>query len=789
MATESAQWAETDSSASIQRGSPRSLWQAPVFLIGLLALGAALALHFILQAEIDALPRSEVACAALRNLLRQPAPPRERLAALVDEVAAFADARGDQAGDAHFLAGSGYLRLAEQTPENHLASALEELQRAEALGVADADSASLRYRLGIALGRTHADPKKILEYLSGWADQTEDNPAEGYALRMDACLSLQPPDVEGALAANASLLQLPTNDDKLMAPIRLLRGQLLLQQQRASEAREVLKRIGPPAAPEIQAKALDLLAHSYEEDGLWAEAAKVWEEWLLRSDVPRNAARISYFLGRCYARLDQPVDAEQTWLKALPTAAGDERVALGFALAELRLQETQGADALETFEQALRDVKNSGEFPGALVDVRRARDQIERALSAYLEGGKYEGAAQLAHVYERIAVSGRAQALQGQAEEKAAHALQAAVQGSTDDVPNKEKEEAVRAHFRHAGAAYAAAADLTTDLVEKATRLWCSGDRYFKGQDFERAATALDRFTQLGQLPETLGEAWYFLGKARLALKQPDAAAQAFAEALNHRGPFEYKARLELALCKMARGERDAAKDFLDRNITLLRQGLPDPEAYAGSLAALGHLLYDRKVYGEAAACLQEAADKGGLTLDLDGRVALIECYRQLAILQIQVIKSQERNDPEFFKHAVELKDKWLRLAVAEAKGLAKELIARREKAVLREDEENCYFYVTMTEAQAYSDLGEYTNARHLFEALAARYHHKPESLTVLAHIRECYWRENRPEEARHVLERMHQELPDVVFTNAKPDDDDWGREQWQRWIDKQRAN
>src|SRR5205823_10854370 len=113
-----------------------------------------------------------------------------------------------------------------------------------------------------------------------------------------------------------------------------------------------------------------------------------------------------------------------------------------------------------------------------------------------------------------------------------------------------------------------------------------------------------------------------------------DAALKAFAESLNHRGPFEYKARLELARIRMARGELDAAKDFLDRNISLLRQGLPDKEAYLGALTSLGELLFSRDAFSEAAEYLQEAADKGGLADNLEARQALIESYWQLAAKQ-----------------------------------------------------------------------------------------------------------------------------------------------------------
>ena len=99
----------------------------------------------------------------------------------------------------------------------------------------------------------------------------------------EANLRLPVPDVEAALAANEKFLALPMDQEKVLAPARLVRAELLLRLQRRDEARVVLANINPTAPPAVYARARGMRATLCQQDELWSEAQKLWEEILQES--------------------------------------------------------------------------------------------------------------------------------------------------------------------------------------------------------------------------------------------------------------------------------------------------------------------------------------------------------------------------------------------------------------------------------------------------------------------------------------------------------------------------
>src|SRR5207247_828480 len=165
----------------------------------------------------------------VRALLSRPDARAEEILSLAEGVLNQASAYPKRGGEAHFLLGSAYLRLLERaaTPEQR-AQALYHLELADKLGVPEGDQHKLDYRLGKLLHQANADAQRVVELLVRSVEDAADDPGEGYALLTQAYLRLPEPDLKSALEANAKQLQLPGDNDELLAPARLTLGELLL---------------------------------------------------------------------------------------------------------------------------------------------------------------------------------------------------------------------------------------------------------------------------------------------------------------------------------------------------------------------------------------------------------------------------------------------------------------------------------------------------------------------------------------------------------------------------------
>src|SRR6266849_4076854 len=131
------------------RPSLGQLWQVPVFFAGLVAVVAILA---AIPLRHGAGPREmNRDIAAIRRALEQPGGAVERVVALAEKVLARADHEPARAGEAHFLLGSVYQRVADWGPSDRAPGlrdkALTHLRLAEKHGVPETDRPRLAYRL------------------------------------------------------------------------------------------------------------------------------------------------------------------------------------------------------------------------------------------------------------------------------------------------------------------------------------------------------------------------------------------------------------------------------------------------------------------------------------------------------------------------------------------------------------------------------------------------------------------------------------------------------------------
>lgn len=761
----------------------QELWQVPAFLLGVVAVLACwLARPLWYDPELRALERG---LAQVRGSIELSHMPTEDAIALAKQLLADNRRFSERNGEIHFLLGSAYLRLGRETAGAPAREAWQQACRhfaeAETLDVPAGDRVSLMYRHGVSLYLTGADRARVIDYLSRSVEHVADDRAEGYGMLAQAYLSLPTPDVQAALKSNEKQLALPVVNDALLAPARLLRGELLLKVGQRAEARKMLARIGANSAPVIYARSRYLLARCYQEDKAWEEAARLWEEVLAdRKYGPANAGEVLYDLGICYRRLERTDDAAQVWETAVQSA-GDAGRAAALRLADLRAEEGDREAALALFNQALQDVKRPEEYQNTLIPLSEARALLEAACRAYRDAGDFEGGRQMAQTYARLAAPGLAELVIAQLTEALAR-----VELDRAAKAGDPQAEAARARYREAGAGYAAAAELQTDGIQQAAWLRRAAECYLQGRDPEKAIPVLERFVRLtlpaDKLPpEQLGEAWYRLAEAHQALGHEDTADMSYRKCIEYPSPYAFRARHHLALREIAQTHLDQAEEILKQNLDLMRLN-PDPETQEKSLYALAGLLYRRQNYRMAVLRLQEALESYPANPEaLLARYQLALSYRYLSAQESDILKQGDAITPEARAHYLKQSRLWLEKAVATSQALTDELLGRERAGKLKDQEKLLLRDGLFVVADSHLYLGHYEEAARTYEVLARRLHGQVEELFALRDLFRCHLMSYQPEPARSTLQRVRgalDRLEDTAF-QAYPME---GRAFWENW-------
>jgi tetratricopeptide (TPR) repeat protein len=779
MAKDSAHAQASDAAPAEPPSRPlRYLWQVPLFLLGLAALVAVpLARSWWHVSPARDLDRQlEAVRAALGKL------PGPDVVAAAEAALARSEELDQRTGEAHFLLGSIYLRAQPPTDEN-LAKARQHLEEAEKLSVPESDADRLTYRLGVVWARSGVDPGKVLDYLKR-AEKAMDDAGEGYGLLTQLCLRLPTPDLEAALSWNEKHLQLPTANDALLAPPRLLRGELYLRLKQASDARKVLKRIGDSAPPALQARARFLLAQSYYEEGAWGEAAPLWEQVLADPrEPPREAGQVLYKLGVCRFRLDQTAEAERAWEAVLPHG-GEEAQAAALRLAPLRLDGNARATALELYDRALRGVNRPGEYGNAYVGLDEARQVLEAGCKTLRDANDWPGAHRLAQLYGRLTEGYVVQALLGDLAEAWGRALFAEARAGGER--DQQKSEAARARCREAAAAFAAVAEVRANQPDHADWLFRSGGAFLLAQDYARAAAILERFVKLLAPPERLGEAWLSLAAAYRGLHNEAAADAALAKCAEYSGPAVFRARLQLALLDETKGSLDQAEKALRQTLDLTATA-HDADAQERTVYALGGLLHRRGKYLQAEEYLRKALTQyPGNSEALSARVQLADACRHLADEEALNLGGGNLA-PDARDHYLRQKKQWLERAILQYRQIIEALGARAAVAPLTTAEADLLTDTRFRLASAHFDLDNFEESARLYEELAEQCKGRYEELLAYRQLIRCYRLQGSIDKQSAILVRAQIALTDLRPEVFKGRPEAESRQGWQRWIDTTR--
>jgi tetratricopeptide (TPR) repeat protein len=787
--------ARTGQRSRLDGEDQHGLWQLPVFLLGLAALATVWYVRPLWYDPTARQLREDLA--AIRKAL-EPSSLDTVLALakgeeLLDQLGRFPN----RASEIHFLVGSAYLfRAAEVSAEQRTAiysQAREHLEEATRLAAPVDDRPRLRYRLARTWYLAGVDAATVLGALSETIDAADDA-TQAYEMLTQLFLRLPEPNVPAALEANAKLLALPTDNEDLLASARLQRGELLLRVQKSDEARKVLARIRPSARPpEVYTRARLLRAQSCQQDGLWQEAAGLWEE-ILRdtSEAHADTGRMLYFLGLSYRRLDRSRDAIRVWERLLADESeSGQAAALG--LAEPRLGGPNPASALECYEKALRGINTPADYHNTLLTLTEAQRIVQTGCQVYATAGDFERAHRLAQLDEKLAPGANRQILAQVEEAWATDCVRRAAKGGT--CAGQWRERAV-AHFREAGAANEAVAQATSGPADKANWLWLGVTCYLQGQLYPQAAAVLDRYISFEKSPDKLGLAWFTLAEVRRSQHDEPAANAAYLKCIEYPSPMAYRARYQLAMAdiEQARAAGDSkkledAEKALEQNLELMRFA-PDEEAYEKTLVALADLVMQRGNFRLASIRLQEVLDRyPGNARHVQIRLELADCFRRLAAIEDQNLRKGRYLTEEAQLHYREQRRLWLQKAIAHYQKLADDLAARGPAGRLSAEEETLLRQALLSAAECSFDQGQYQESITFYDKVVARYPQQGVALKALKDITRCYLLLRDSQKTRETVQRLRdmlREMPDQILNEVTdmPSRQEW--EQWLEWAWKQ---
>jgi len=765
------------------------LWQLPTFLLGALALTAVWATRPLwYDAELAKL-RHDLALA--RRTLDEPRASVSNLTVILTDSVDRVGKYPKFTAELHFLLGSAYARLAAQMPADKSADmwkrARAHLEQAHTLGVAEIDLAPLMYRLAKAWFYTDGDPQQIVEYLTRSVDQVDER-FEGYGLLAQAYLRLPKPDVRAALSATQRQVHLPIEDERILAPARLMQGELLLQLSETSEreaARRILSRIGPGAAPDIVRRARILLARSYIDEQAWDQALPLLEEvGAQRLAVSPETGLVWLWLGLCYQNLNQPKAAVAAWQNAAQ-AGGEAGQAAALYMAEALVKARNFAQALDEFHKSLAGISKPEDYHNSLLSITQVNKLLDSACQKYQEAGMFEHALEIARIQTKLSMPGRAQILHGQLAEAWAQKLWESSQSAASASQRQPDEEAARKRFDEAGTAFEAAATATADRSAKADWLWRSAECYRHAGDHGRVVNALDQFIALRPPLERLSEAWFRLGEAHQALREGTAADTSYRRCIETSGPFEYRARYQLAVSEIEKGNLANAEDQLTMILEQLRSDT-DREAHENTLYLLAEVLYRRANYRTAALRWEQALMLYPASPNaLMGRFGLADSYQRLADFENQNRRGLTLDETNHYHKHYTI---WLEKAAANYQKLVDDLEAKRMKGSLTDAETLLLRNSLFRLAACRFDRGQYDEATRLYDGLASRYQQSCDGFLALKQLYMCQVMvvpldKPQRDRARATLQRARallNGLDDSAFQNRPPSE---SRQESERWL------
>jgi hypothetical protein len=770
----------------------------PLFVVGLVALMVvAAAPPWSPPPPENSLDRD---LAAVRQALKKPGSV-EAILATAENAVARANQQHERVGEAHYLLGNVYLRLAERSPADRSRGerdkAMMHLEHAEhSDGVPVADKARLQYLRGKLLVLSGGDPHRAIELLSKSLPDGADNPAEGYGLLVQAHLRIPAPDLDSALAALIQQLAV-CEDETTRIQAQMLRGELLLKKEQRAEAIKVFDSLGPKAPLEIRLKARYLQAQAAMQEGWWGRAIPWWQELLGRPDfVSGGKGRIYYNIGLCCLYFEPPAheqDAVAAWQEA-QLYGGEEAQAAALKLAELRLYTgVNQVAALEHFKQALDKVVTAGEYKNTLVDARKARELLEDACRIFNEREDHDHFLQAAELYKKLAPPGAAEEKVGQAAEGRGRDLLERARKQPTEFGLLEQ---ARTALHQAALAYERAAE-SRPPVDRLAVLWRCVECYQLASEPVPAIAVLKKYVELPASPERKAEAWYVLAEMQRLLKLAEARDSYKQCVAYNNADFTSRALLNLADMAIDGGDLKDAQGMLEL-IVAPPWPIVDRPAHEQAFWKLASLYFQTKQFDKSALRCRELIKQYPAHPNLMSvREQLAECYRKLAEQALANAEGPEVVPADMKQHYRRQWQEYLEAARDTYQQLADDLDTARNLKKLTAAEETLRRKAYFVVADCYFDLPNwFPEAFRRYHELFEAFRTEPEGLWACQRLYLClYWAENTRydqveavrERAESAVEYCLRHLDEYAQAGAFRNPDE--RVIWQDWLEKVRES
>ncbi len=480
------------------------------------------------------------------------------------------------AAEAHFLVGSAHywhgLKNPGKKAHENWAIAIDQFERALAIGVTDSDKSALDYRLGYSLIQERKDIPRALNMMLPTIESEADNKLSAYRMLLDVQLKQAKPNLDTALALSGRVVELlPDSDPEALAKARFQRSDLLMKKGQRTEAIHEIRRIDAKAPRPLRIKARLLQAQCHEEEGDWPLAMSIWKELLKdAAHVEGGRARILYALGWCHHQIRPPNPKEtiRVWSEAAKIP-GPEGQAAALNLGELRL--TLGAAqadlAIADWASALETVKSPADYKNPYLSLEQVTGMFQRGLNHFQETNEPQKAQVIAELYRRVAKGGVVEKQVAELMERNAREM---LRKSELTPNNKAILDEALAQFRQAGVAFEHAASAQPQ-ESRSPLLWRAIECFVAGKDGAAAKKALKQFVVIEKKDARLAEAWYTLGDLYRVAGDEANAHEAFVRCVEFSSTiYACRARFYLAV-------EEATKKNFSQAVEILRQNLEGP--------------------------------------------------------------------------------------------------------------------------------------------------------------------------------------------------------------------
>jgi len=580
----------------------RRLWQIPTFLVGsALFLGAYQGWLPLGARDPGSSFRNELN--SLQATVGKPSPDAAELRTQLAKVAASLDAYPESGPLAHYIVGTGYMRLAELAPEANdvaaswtLAKQHFEAVRAEQLSD-PTDGPRLAYRFAKARAAVpHAaltnSELDVLRRVLLVVPQGE-TAGEGHRLAAEVGMRLNPPDLNQAKLSYTNFIAEAglSTPASVIARTKLKLSDVHRRLGDVDGAKKWLTQIGTEAPADVLPVAKAQLARIRMDEGDYVGARRDWEILLAQPALPAGLKPSATFhLGMCFANAKSPDPAAAARrFEEATKFDGPEGSAAAIRLAEIRLKSDDAVtrrEAATLLAFAVKGVAKPADYPSSpLVPIHETQAAFESAIQVLTTDGAYEQAAATAEAYRTVANAGRDREKRAETFVSWGNAL-----AKTGGDANRK--------FTAAADDYAALAALRTAGTDQADLYRKAAGLYKKAGSLTAAVGVYERIVKLPKLTdEVLGPVWVEYAESLISVNKPDAALKAMQEAMAGGGPAATTARY-----RVARGLIDS------RVVEKVQLGvdLMDQIAKAESVSAAEREMHERSLVDVAHAYIQK---------------------------------------------------------------------------------------------------------------------------------------------------------------------------------------